>query len=175
MSYNGIGLSSVKGTATSGFVQGNASYVRPSNTRYRVANNKSTSSKKSFRSNKNAINKGNKDIQKHALKRRLENKLLEMRERLENTGDLTEDEIDQRVNDERQKQYKAWEEDEKKRLEWEKKQQERQEEAERKLLGQGEDNEDSEMKLLKNEADSGNSNENDDRHHESNEFDDQKQ
>jgi len=108
--YNNIGLTTVRGTATSGHVQSNSAYVRPSSTRYRLSRNLTTDSSRSNNGASNAHqppeswtsntiqqrqrdrrleNKdlgnggGNSSIQTHERKRRLENRLLELRERLE--------------------------------------------------------------------------------------------
>jgi len=105
MSYNGIGLSSVRGTATSGHVQANQGHVRASRLRRQRENNRRTSDYKRFNPvSASAREKGNKELQHHDQKRKLENYLLILREELEEGGKLSEAEIDARVSKERERQ-----------------------------------------------------------------------
>eukprot|EP00518_Triparma_eleuthera_P009267 CAMPEP_0182472498 /NCGR_PEP_ID=MMETSP1319-20130603/22247_1 /TAXON_ID=172717 /ORGANISM="Bolidomonas pacifica, Strain RCC208" /LENGTH=148 /DNA_ID=CAMNT_0024673189 /DNA_START=121 /DNA_END=564 /DNA_ORIENTATION=- len=99
MSYNGIGLASVRGSATSGHVQGNRSYIRPSNFRRQVARNsgaaeeeRNTSSSKLTDLVSRGVLKGkNDDIVRHSKLRDIEARLLDYEERLEEDGVSDED------------------------------------------------------------------------------------
>ena len=115
MSYNGIGLSSVRGTATSGYVQANRSHVRNNRVRQQRERNVSQRTKAYNPVSVAARERGNTEIQKHEKLRRLENHLLEYRLDLEeNRSDLRQEDIDERVKEEREKQMKRLEEEEKK-------------------------------------------------------------
>ena len=105
--YNGIGLSSTRGSATSGFVQSNRSHVRNN----RMRNHQRSIAQESKSNNQivssTARQRGNTEIQNHEEKRRLENQLLEFRLNLEETrSDLKPEEIDRRVQLEREKHTK---------------------------------------------------------------------
>ena len=78
--YNGIGLGSVRGTATSGHVQANRSHVRGSRLRYQREKNVSQRPREFNPISSKAREQGNTEIQKHARQRQLENRLLELRE-----------------------------------------------------------------------------------------------
>ena len=105
MSYNGIGLSSVRGTATSGHVQANRSHVRASRLRHQRENNRQSSERKRFHPvSASARERGNKELQQHEQKRKLELHLLMLREDMEDAGKLTESEMDFRINRERERQ-----------------------------------------------------------------------
>ena len=138
--YNGIGLASVRGSATSGHVQGNKSYVRPSSTRYRV--------KENFRSNRqhhgedrNKIHrkkkKNNIEIMEHEQKRQFEIEMLELRDKLEDDGRFTEQEIESRICRER-KEYELRIEKRKQMLE-QKRIQKKLEEKEKEEVEEGEE------------------------------------
>ena len=101
--YNGIGLSSVRGTATSGYVHTNRGHVR-SDRRRRVTQRHTTSSN-SAKSKYNPISasareKGNTELQLHERKRQLENELYVLREELEDEGKLSSDDIEAKMNEE---------------------------------------------------------------------------
>ena len=83
--YNGIGLQTVRGTATSGHVQANRSHVRGSRLRRQREMNASSAPKPYQPVSSLAREKGNADIQKHMRKRELENRLLVLREDLRST------------------------------------------------------------------------------------------
>mmetsp|Transcript_20513 Transcript_20513/g.30454 ORF Transcript_20513/g.30454 Transcript_20513/m.30454 type:complete len:291 (-) Transcript_20513:22-894(-) len=102
--YNGIGLSSVRGSATSGHVQANRSHVRDAQRRRQQARNLNSSSKKSTSIVSSAArNEGNREIQTHQAKREIENELLLLREDMEEAGQLSPAEIDERIHAERQR------------------------------------------------------------------------
>ena len=113
--YNNIGLTTVRGTATSGFVQTNRSYVRPSSVIHRTQQN--LNRPRVVRPKQKDLG-ANKEIQNHDRKRRLENRLLERREFLEEEGRLGVAEIDRIIDNDRLWQTKRWEEDAKKEKEW---------------------------------------------------------
>ena len=105
MSYNGIGLSSVRGTATSGHVQANRGHVKASRWRQQTARN--TQQQQGPRYNPvsaSAREKGNQEIQEHQARRDMENKLLILREDLEHHGGFSEQEIEGRVQAEHERQ-----------------------------------------------------------------------
>ena len=107
--YNGVGLSTVRGTATSGHVQRNASHVQAQRHRRRVAHNQNRDdgrNRKPFLSAAAQL-QGNRELQSHQRKRQLENKLLELREEMEEEGMVDED-IEQRINTERQRMWDEW-------------------------------------------------------------------
>ena len=104
--YNGIGLTSVRGTATSGHVQANRSHVR--NNRVRRQREKNVSQGQQHQSynpvSATAREKGNIDIQQHDEKRRIENDLLELRLELEESDKkYTDEEIDSKIQKERER------------------------------------------------------------------------
>ena len=84
MSYNGIGLASVRGTATSGHVQGNRSYVKPSRIRQATERNSEGVNRQQDQMNLLQAKLGrNDDIVEHQKLRQVEMMLLEYRENLE--------------------------------------------------------------------------------------------
>ena len=105
--YNGIGLGSVRGTATSGHVQANRSHVRGSRLRYQRDKNVSQRPREFNPVSSYAREEGNLEIQRHAEQRSLESRLLELREELEEFG-YRKEEIDQRVEEERRRQERLW-------------------------------------------------------------------
>ncbi|GMH79546.1 hypothetical protein TL16_g08180 [Triparma laevis f. inornata] len=114
MSYNGIGLSSVRGSATSGHVQGNRSYVRPSNFRRETNKNatgqfdsSSSSTSNQFKKLNNLVSSGtlkSKDdgILRHARLREIESRLVDMRDDLEERR-VKDSEIEERIDNERRR------------------------------------------------------------------------
>jgi serine/arginine repetitive matrix protein 2 len=89
--YNGIGLQTARGSGTNGYVQKNMSFV----------NHKPKVDYKSFDEMKPAVHKKpNKEILEHEAKRRVEVKLLEYRDKLEDLG-LKESEIEEKVESHR--------------------------------------------------------------------------
>jgi len=108
--YNGIGLPSTRGTATSGHVQSNRAYVRPSSERHRTKNqreqhnNESKDNKynRNYNKKNNTISKKNNDeINEHEKKRKFENHILELQIQLEDGGRLSSKEIQTRIRNER--------------------------------------------------------------------------
>lgn len=106
--YNGIGLTTVRGTATSGHVQANRSHVRGARMRRQRERNAVQQHKAYNPVSAVARERGNKDIQRHEEKRRLENRLLELREELEENPKVSEQDIERRIQDERERQVKIW-------------------------------------------------------------------
>lgn len=100
MSYGGIGLSSVRGSATSGYVSRNLSHVKPEFFRKKIENN--TSGKKnheiSSSSTLHPFEKKNEDIVEHNRKRALESQVYELEENLKEKG-CNEKEISRRVTE----------------------------------------------------------------------------
>ncbi|KAL3817645.1 LOW QUALITY PROTEIN: hypothetical protein ACHAXA_011733, partial [Cyclostephanos tholiformis] len=124
MSYNGIGLSSVRGTATSGHVQHNAGHVRNSS-RFHQAwrnanaggggggggrgggyNNEPPPHNKLLTDE--ALRDGASSLAAHERKRQLEVRLLELRDRLEEDGRMRDGEIDEEVEWERRRTLDGW-------------------------------------------------------------------
>ena len=95
MSYNGIGLSTARGTGTNGFVQRNISYVKPRH---------SGTANFSGRHNSASVadwtgRRANKDILLHEKKRQVEVKCLELRDLLERKGtEMSPEEIDEKIS-----------------------------------------------------------------------------
>lgn len=164
--YNGIGLSSVRGTATSGHVQHNAGHVRNASRRHRTWRNandgrdgrgggsvrgRSHGPEKQMLLTEQALQEGATSLALHEKKRRLEGRLLELRDRLEGEGRLGDEEIEKEVRWERERVMEGWrvEEERKDRAE---------REREQRLKGQeeGEAGEDGGegTKLLTSEAES---------------------
>ena len=105
MSYNGIGLKSVRGTATSGFVQSNKGHVRASRWRHQTnRNTQRDGPKRPYNPiSATARERGNRELQKHDQMRRIENDLMELRETLEDRGSLSEEQIEERIQSQREK------------------------------------------------------------------------
>lgn len=102
--YNGIGLSTVRGTATSGHVTGNASYVKPQFVR-NLSNIDNANSKHRSKSKNTSINS---EIMDHNKKREIEAKLFEYRVKLEDEG-LDEDTVETKITEMREKKLKQQE------------------------------------------------------------------
>ena len=133
MSYNGIGLATVRGTATSGHVQYNAGHVRNSSRRHRTFMNandgRDTRGRGGFGRGggggrgkvklltNEALKEGASSLALHEKKRRLEVRLLELRDHLEERGRLKEDDIDREVEAERKRTVDRWEREEKEAVE----------------------------------------------------------
>jgi hypothetical protein len=129
MSYNGIGLATVRGTATSGHVQYNAGHVRNSSRFHRTWRNANGGggggrgdggggrNEASSRRNKlltdEAIREGANSIALHEKKRQLEARLFELRKQLEDGGTMKDTEIDEEVEWERKKTLDQWAKEEK--------------------------------------------------------------
>ncbi|KAL9183729.1 hypothetical protein ACHAXT_004585 [Thalassiosira profunda] len=131
--YNGIGLSSVRGTATSGHVQYNAGHVRNSSRRHRTWRNandgrdgnrgrgfgrggRGGNESKMPLLTSEALKEGANELALHERKRRLEVRLLELRDRLEGRG-MKDEDIDKEVDGERKRTLEGWarQEEERKR------------------------------------------------------------
>jgi len=111
--YNGIGLSSVRGTATSGHVQTNRSHVRNNRVRHQRERNVSQRATTYNPVSAVARERGNKEIQMHERLRRLENSLLEYRLYLEeNRIDVEPEDIDSHMQKEREKRLMLLEKEE---------------------------------------------------------------
>lgn len=122
--YNGIGLASVRGTATSGHVQQNAGHVRNARrqqTRTSSVFNHDSSERRSTTApllTAEALQDGASSLALHEKKRQLEVRLLELRDRLEERG-WDENRIESEVERERGQTLDRWarEEDDRKRRE----------------------------------------------------------
>ena len=102
MSYNGIGLSSVRGSATSGHVQANRGHVNANRLRRQQERNSQSNSRPTFNPVSSAARQqGHAEIQKHEERRRIENVLLELQEEMEDAGKLSPEEINERIGRER--------------------------------------------------------------------------
>lgn len=110
MSYNGIGLSSVRGSATSGHVQANRGHVNANRLRQQERNSQSNSRTTYNPVSSAARQKGHVEIQKHEERRRIENELLELQEEMEDAGKLSTEEIEQRIVRERSRLMRRLEE-----------------------------------------------------------------
>ena len=112
--YNGIGLSSVRGTATSGHVQANRGHVRGQRKRRQLEQNVSRGRPQAYNPvSASARERGNSQIQKHERLRQVESRVMELRERLEENGRISPEEIERRVKEERERQLRRIEEEEK--------------------------------------------------------------
>ena len=99
--YNGIGLRTAKGSATSGYVQRNTAYVRPEFFRSQVGNNKSEGGRRGrgYDDSHSSVNKRGKvseEILQHNRKRAIEGKVYDHSENLKATGKYTEEEIEEK-------------------------------------------------------------------------------
>ena len=97
--YNGIGLTTVRGSGTNGYVQRNLAHVSQT----RVSQMKAQQS--DFSGEPSAPRMPNKEIIHHNRKREVELRLLQLRETLEDEG-LDEEEIDAKVDEKRQAMLK---------------------------------------------------------------------
>ena len=127
MSYNGIGLATVRGTATSGHVQYNAGHVRNSSRFHRTWRNanggaggagrggdgRNEAAKRNKLLTDEALREGANSIALHEKKRQLEARLLELREQLEDGGTMKDTEIDEEVEWERKRTLDQWLKEEK--------------------------------------------------------------
>lgn len=101
--YNGIGLATVRGSATSGHVTKNLSYVKPEFFRRKVDSNANIGQQHrqgytaNDRDSKPPRQSADKDILEHNRKRELEAKIFEIRETMTEQG-YSEEEIQERVN-----------------------------------------------------------------------------
>eukprot|EP00286_Rhodomonas_abbreviata_P005052 CAMPEP_0181324380 /NCGR_PEP_ID=MMETSP1101-20121128/20327_1 /TAXON_ID=46948 /ORGANISM="Rhodomonas abbreviata, Strain Caron Lab Isolate" /LENGTH=209 /DNA_ID=CAMNT_0023432549 /DNA_START=81 /DNA_END=707 /DNA_ORIENTATION=- len=95
--YNGVGLRTVRGTATNGYVQKNMAF-RPQATQIDYAKAGEAASQKSSIANREP----NKEIMDHQNKRKMELKLMEFRLAMEDRG-FDEDEIEEKLAEVRKK------------------------------------------------------------------------
>ncbi|KAL3656494.1 hypothetical protein V7S43_018641 [Phytophthora oleae] len=102
--YNGIGLRTVRGSGTNGYVQRNLSYVNASRTRQTLARNQRGGSSGDFDARGSGRNRPppNPDILLHEQKRKVELQLLEMSLEMEDRG-CDPEEIQEKVNRERER------------------------------------------------------------------------
>ncbi|KAL3758626.1 hypothetical protein ACHAWU_008380 [Discostella pseudostelligera] len=128
--YNGIGLASVRGTATSGHVQFNAGHVRNSSSWQRTWRNanagngngtvggggggRGESSRNKLLTDE-AIKEGASSLALHEKKRQLEVRLLELRDQLEEEGRMNDADIDNEIEWERKQTLDRWAKEEKDR------------------------------------------------------------
>lgn len=96
--YNGIGLRTVRGSGTNGYVQSNRAYVKPVNVR-KVTELNSGRWQKEEQWKAAADKAGNPELLEHARKRDIEVKVFELRDRLEEEGKLDEASIDKRCDE----------------------------------------------------------------------------
>lgn len=89
--YNGIGLSSVRGSGTSGYVQRNLSHVPGKRSERSLGARDFKGPAK--------VRKPSADIINHDRKRRIEVALAEVRDQLEADGQLTEEQIEERITE----------------------------------------------------------------------------
>lgn len=126
MSYNGIGLATVRGTATSGHVQYNAGHVRNSSSFHRTWRNANggggggrgygggrIEAPRNKVLTDEALREGANSIALHEKKRQLEARLLELREQLEDGGTMKDTEIEEEVEWERKRTLDQWLKEEK--------------------------------------------------------------
>ena len=96
--YNGIGLKSARGSATSGHIQRNRSYVKPQFVRQNQQNKRKG---RNYEGDDVYGSNIHEDIKDHNIKRDLEAKLFEYQVMLEDEGKLNEEEIVIKVADRR--------------------------------------------------------------------------
>ncbi|CDR42328.1 CYFA0S09e01244g1_1 [Cyberlindnera fabianii] len=95
MSYNGVGLTTARGSGTNGFIQKN--YTRSVESGYkRRQKNKEANNKRDQLASQLVRDK---ELLKHDDKRKIELKVSEMRDELEDEGKLDDDEIDKRCEE----------------------------------------------------------------------------
>ena len=99
MSYNGVGLQTARGSATSGHVSKNASYIKPSFVREKVNGGQGQRSVR--RAHPHRTQQVNPEIMEHNFKRQIEVELMELRVQLEDGG-LSEAAIELRIQKERE-------------------------------------------------------------------------
>ena len=99
--YNGIGLRTAKGSATSGFVQRNIAHVRPEFFRSQLSKNRAGGDRRAHNADKswNGEKKKGKvsdDILQHNRKRAIEGKVFDLAEELRVQGKYSEEEIEEK-------------------------------------------------------------------------------
>merc|ERR1712086_824519 len=87
--YNGVGLQTARGSGTNGYVQTNMAFIRKSRLETKVKNDED------IRKMEAMLNKKpNQEILAHQAKRKVEVKVLELREAMEEDGNYDEEEIE---------------------------------------------------------------------------------
>ena len=99
--YNGIGLTTARGSGTSGHVTKNLSYVKPEFFRNKLDSNSGRNRTDDSRSNAPKISGGNRDILEHNKKRAVEARLFALQESLVEQG-FTDVEIAEKIARQRQ-------------------------------------------------------------------------
>lgn len=99
MSYNGIGLQTAKGSSTNGFIQKNYTKVRESSYSRRLKLKKEEEKRRNKQIIEDLSNVKDKELQKHEEKRKIELKISEYRDSLEDLGELDDDEIEQKCKE----------------------------------------------------------------------------
>jgi len=92
--YNGIGLQTPRGSGTNGYVQKNASYIRPAHVRITKGVNRRELSSQEFDAPKQK--KANLEILEHQKRRNIEAKIFELEESMKEKG-YAQEEIDLKV------------------------------------------------------------------------------
>lgn len=95
--YNGIGLQTARGSGTNGYVQSNKFFIRSRSNATKPFGGGAPPPEPEI---SGGVRKPNKEILEHDRKRRIEVKLLVLRETLEERG-YTEQEIDERIGEAR--------------------------------------------------------------------------
>ena len=96
--YNGIGLASVRGSGTNGYVQTNKAFVRAANVRTAVGINNNSTKGHADDFNLPKQRQANEEILEHQRKRKIEVKVLELREAMEERG-YSESDIEQKCSE----------------------------------------------------------------------------
>ena len=103
--YNGVGLQTARGSGTNGYVQTNMAFIRKSRLETKVKNDEDIrvctfffwyflQCKKSQKMEAMLNKKPNQEILAHQAKRKVEVKVLELREAMEEDGNYDEEEIE---------------------------------------------------------------------------------
>ena len=101
--YNGIGLTTARGSATSGHVTKNLTYIKPEFFRNKLSQNQGQGRPHQDEKTKAlAHKKGNQDILEHNEKRSIEAKIFEFQEKLLEQG-MPEDQVEAKVQSERER------------------------------------------------------------------------
>lgn len=107
MSYNGIGLPTPRGSGTSGHIQGNFANNatrKAGEFELRKKNDRSTEKRTREFATSNISDRAiDRDILEHDSKRKIEAKCFELRDKLEEAGNLSEDQIEEKVQELRDK------------------------------------------------------------------------
>ncbi|KAH3675658.1 hypothetical protein WICMUC_002575 [Wickerhamomyces mucosus] len=109
MSYNGIGLSTARGSGTNGYIQKNVTH-KNSLTSYQKRQSQKKLDSKLKTSNVTLDSIKDQELEIHNRKREIELKISEFRDKLEENDDLSDTEIEEKVEDFRNRiksQYKS--------------------------------------------------------------------